>query len=85
MLWHCRLAVGAASIAPVDACDFVGVVHCSISGPQEFLRRLLAQPVQLIRCSALQREHHPLILLCKVVLGFWLECLKRRMGMNWTL
>ncbi len=73
MLQRCRLAVGAASVAPVDACDSVSVVHCGISGPQEFLGGLLAQPVQLSGRSALQAEHHPMTLLDKALLGFWLE------------
>ena len=65
MCWRSRLAVGAASVALVEACDPVGVARCGALGLQEFLGRLLAQPVQLIRCPALQAAHKPVTLLYK--------------------
>ena len=72
MCWRSRLAVGAASVALVEACDPVGVARCGALGLQEFLSRLLTQPVQLIRCPALQAAHRPVTLLYKAVPGFWL-------------
>ena len=73
MFWCRRLAIGAVSIAPVEACDFLSVLRCSALCFQNLLSRLLPHSVELIRCPALQAKHvYCDLALCNQVLSFWL-------------